>query len=87
MYGEIHHHSPHVLPALHGHMRHSHACSLPLMLLQDASMLEAFGKGASDDIAKAKDTLYQVGALGSREASLRDPLCVPCVCAFHERCV
>ncbi len=28
---------------------------------KDASMLEAFGKGASDDIAEAKEALYQVG--------------------------
>lgn len=28
---------------------------------KDASMLEAFGKGASDDIAEAKEALYKVG--------------------------
>ncbi|EFJ51971.1 hypothetical protein VOLCADRAFT_56293 [Volvox carteri f. nagariensis] len=32
---------------------------------KDASMLEAFGKGASDDIADAKEALYQVGSATS----------------------
>ncbi len=31
---------------------------------KDASMLEAFGKGASDDIADAKEALYQVCVKG-----------------------
>lgn len=31
---------------------------------KDASMLEAFGKGASDDIAEAKEALYQVSERG-----------------------
>jgi hypothetical protein len=31
-----------------------------LQVKKDASMLEAFGKGASDDINNAKLTVYQV---------------------------
>lgn len=33
-----------------------------LQVKKDASMLDAFGKGASDDIKDAKNMLYSVGA-------------------------
>lgn len=37
---------------------------------KDASMLEAFGKGASDDIAEAKEALYQVGGGWDRDGGM-----------------
>lgn len=36
-----------------------------MQVKKDASMLEAFGKGASDDIARAKSVVHQVGQHGA----------------------
>lgn len=37
---------------------------------KDASMLEAFGKGASDDISAAKEILYKVSPAGAGAGDL-----------------